>query len=79
MLLWGRAPDFDLRRLDSRALRHIQPGITSQLERIDRISYYGSADAKIVLGNSVSHTVADIVQRGVLISELNNQSRMACL
>jgi hypothetical protein len=63
VLLCVRAPDFDLDRLDAGAFRHAQPGIASQLERIDRIGNYGSADAEIIFGDGIGYTVAGLTHR----------------
>jgi hypothetical protein len=62
VLLRGRALDFDLHRRDPGTLRHVHPGIASQLKRVDRISNYGSANAEIVFRDSVGYAVTNVVQ-----------------
>ena len=62
MLLWARAPDFDLHRRDTGTFRHAHPSIASQPKRIDRIRNYGSANTEIIFGDSVGYAVANVVQ-----------------
>ena len=63
MLLWSRAGDFDLDRSDSCAFRHVYPSIASQPKRVDRVRNHGCAKAEIVFRDSISHPVANVVQR----------------
>jgi hypothetical protein len=51
MLLWARAPDFDLYRRNAGTSRHVHPSIASPPKRIDRIRNY-----------SVGYAVANVVQ-----------------
>jgi hypothetical protein len=62
MLLLGGAPDFDLNRRDPGTVRHAQPCIASQPKRIDRIRNHGSANAKIIFGESIGYAVANVIK-----------------
>ena len=63
VLLGVRAPDFDLDRLDSGAFRNAQPGIASQLERVDRIGNYSSAGAEIIFSDGIGYKVTGLADR----------------
>ena len=71
-----RTPDLDLHGGHSIPQGHIDPSISGELKRIDRIRYHGPSQAEIIFGDGVPYAVSRIVHRpdqqaGVLESLLD--------
>ena len=61
MLFAVEAPNLHLYEGDSHGIRYRDPGIPSQLNRIDRIRHYGSTNSEIVLRDRVGNAIPGII------------------